>query len=261
MLKIKNLSFAYPTRRSEPVEVISNIFFEVQEGSLVLLTGPTGSGKTTLLKLLCGLLRVRSGEITLDDESVEGRATMVFQSPEESLFNATVREEILFAFKESRYPDVEGRYRDIMNSCGLDLEKYSSRSPLSLSGGEQRRVALAAMLGLSKKLLLLDEPTAGLDEPGIEEIRKIVVSERSAGRIIFIATHNLMDFLDLATHVAALESGRLKYFVTINGYILEKVNVEDLELRGKLMVDYYRSFGRFPDEQELLSYGRGEMNC
>jgi len=148
-----------------------------------------------------------------------------------------------------------------MSSCGLDHEKYSSRSPLSLSGGEQRRVGLAAMLGLSKKLLLLDEPAAGLDEPGIENVRKIVVSERAAGRIIFIATHNLMDFLDLATHVATLDRGRLKYFVTIDGYILEKVRAEDLELKGKLMVDYYRNFGRFPGDEELLSYWRGEMNC
>ena len=261
MLKIKNLSFAYPSRRSELVEVISDISFEANEGSLVLLTGPSGSGKTTLLKLLCGLLKAQSGEVTLDDESVERRATMVFQSPEESLFNATVREEIIFAFKESCYPDVEDRYRDIMSSCGLDHEKYSSRSPLSLSGGEQRRVGLAAMLGLSKKLLLLDEPAVGLDEPGIENVRKIVVSERAAGRIIFIATHNLMDFLDLATHVATLDRGRLKYFVTIDGYILEKVRAEDLELKGKLMVDYYRNFGRFPGDEELLSYWRGEMNC
>lgn len=117
------------------------------------------------------------------------------------------------------------------------------------------------MLGLSKKLLLLDEPAAGLDEPGIENVRKIVVSERAAGRIIFIATHNLMDFLDLATHVATLDRGRLKYFVTIDGYILEKVRAEDLELKGKLMVDYYRNFGRFPGDEELLSYWRGEMNC
>lgn len=261
MLKVKNLSFAYPSRRSKPVKVLSNISFEVQEDSLVLLTGPTGSGKTTLLKLLCGLLRAESGEISLDDENVEGHATMVFQSPEESFFNATVREEILFAFKERRYPHVEDRYRNIMKSCGLDDEKYSSRSPLSLSGGEQRRVAFASMLGLSKKLLLLDEPAAELDEPGIEDIRKIVTSERDTKRILFIATHHLIDFLDLATHVAALESGRLKYFVTTNEYILEKVRVEDLGLREKLIVHYYRNFGRFPGDEELLSYWRGEFNC
>jgi ABC-type multidrug transport system ATPase subunit len=117
------------------------------------------------------------------------------------------------------------------------------------------------MLGLSKKLLLLDEPAAELDEPGIEDIRKIVTSERDTKRILFIATHHLIDFLDLATHVAALESGRLKYFVTTNEYILEKVRVEDLGLREKLIVHYYRNFGRFPGDEELLSYWRGEFNC
>ena len=263
MLIVDRISYAYPSRKGNSSNAIDSVSFECESGSMVLLTGSTGSGKTTLLQLLCGLRRPQSGSVSFGSlDSPYRDSTMVFQYPEECFFNATVREEVLFSLKEGKMPGADDIYGKIMDPCGLDLAEYSSRSPLGLSGGEQRRVAFAAVIGLYRNMLLLDEPASGLDNEGIESIRGIVRSERAEKRTVFVSTHWPANFIDLASHVARLNAGRLEFFVTVDEYIDGELFPREMETKEGFMIAFYRSLGRFPvDDNELLNFARGVESC
>lgn len=262
MLKVRDVTYAYASRNSAPEVALKNISFQVAKGSLVLITGKTGSGKTTLLEILCGLLKPKTGEVTLNCGEIGGRSTMVFQYPEDSFFKATVKEEVTFGLEETGKGSIDDHYVKAMIQCGLRAELYSQRSPLALSGGEQRLVAIAAALALSRELLLFDEPTCGLDEEGTDCVRGILSREAVTGKIILVATHWPLSFIDLATHVIALSEGKLLFFVTVEEYIKKRLYPDELNLRERFLLSYYESKARFPVESsQLLSFARGERNC
>lgn len=262
MLKVREVSFSYKGQeKNSRIPALKNVSFDLESGSFVILTGRTGSGKSTLLQLLCGLIEPESGRIDCECGELTSRASMIFQYPEECFFNPTVREEIEFSLKITGRNGY-GRLEEILEMIGFDLERFGLRTPFSLSGGEQRLLAIASIVALDREIILFDEPTSGLDARAVERVRRILSSERQSGKTIIVATHWPAEFLDLATQVMNLVEGEISHFVTVSEYVNGNLHRERLEEKEKYLLDYYKRFARFPaSEEELISFVRREKRC
>lgn len=207
-------------------QALKEVTATIEEGTFTAIAGHTGSGKSTLLQHLNGLLHPTEGYVVVDgvdllpqkkSEKKAARAArmkvgMVFQYPEQQLFEETVEADIAFGPKnlELSGEDVASRVRESMELVHLDYERFHARSPFALSGGQMRRVAIAGILALRPKYLVLDEPTAGLDPRGREEILSMVTAlhRRKKTTVIFVS-HNMDDIARLARHLLVFNKGML----------------------------------------------------
>jgi len=201
---------------------LKNISFHVDNGELVGLVGHTGSGKSTLAQIATGLLKPDTGTVSvagliLDHKSnpprkeMIRRIGMVFQYPETQLFGETVEEDVAFGAKNRGYtPQKTAKaVREAMTLVGLD-ESYLKRSPYLLSGGEKRRVAIAGVLAMSPQILILDEPTAGLDASGRREFHRMLAAwQKREDAIILWISHDMTELAQVARRVLVLEDGNL----------------------------------------------------
>lgn len=181
-IKIDGLTFIYNQNTPFEAKALDNINLEIKEGEFVGLIGHTGSGKSTLIQHLNGLLKPTSGRIEVGgvDITVKGtslkeirqKVGLVFQYPEHQLFEETVYKDIAFGPQNLglSQEEVDARVREAMELVGLDFEGTNDRSPFELSGGQKRRVAIAGVLAMKPQVLILDEPTAGLDPKGRDDI-------------------------------------------------------------------------------------------
>jgi energy-coupling factor transporter ATP-binding protein EcfA2 len=184
-------------------------------GERIALVGPNGSGKSTLARLLVGLLRPDAGRIELggDDPSrlrsaeLARRAGYVFQEPERQFLAQSVTDEILLGLDPADGPRAE----DLMTRLGLPLERFGTRSPFRLSGGEQRRLSLAVALVRRPGVLVLDEPTFGQDRIGYEGLLAILGEHLDDGACLIAATHDERFVRDVAGRVVTLEAGRIEH--------------------------------------------------
>ncbi|MBQ8161199.1 MAG: energy-coupling factor transporter ATPase [Clostridia bacterium] len=201
---------------------LNDINLEIREGEFIALVGHTGCGKSTLVQHLNGLLKPTSGTISLDGEDIHGEKTdrralrqkvgLVFQYPEYQLFEETVEKDISFGPKnlglDSR--EIDRRVRQAMEDVHLDYEKYANRSPFDLSGGQMRRVAIAGILAMEPKVLVLDEPTAGLDPRGRDRILTMVKHlHEDRGTTIIMVSHSMDDIATLATRIIVMSEGKV----------------------------------------------------
>lgn len=223
-ISMREISYLYdqglPTQR----KALDRINLEIEKGDFIGLIGPTGSGKSTLVQHLNGLLFAASGEVHVggvnlkdknaDLKKIRQKVGLVFQFPERQLFEDTVREDIAFGPKNLGLTAVEidARVRESMQKVGLDYELFAHRSPFFLSGGEQRKVAIAGILALKPEILVLDEPTCGLDAKSTGEIKKLLKQLNSAGVTIILISHNMDLIAELAEKVILLDRGELLAF-------------------------------------------------
>lgn len=203
--------------------IIDNVSLQIQPGSFTAVIGQTGAGKTSLLKLINGILSPASGSIQVDDITLENstkktdlnrvrkRVGMVFQFPENQLFAETVEADIAFGPKNFNFSAEE-----IRRSVDQSLEQVGlsqallSRSPFSLSGGQQRRVALAGVLATKPDILVLDEPGAGLDANGKREIFSLIKTLNEQEQVtVLVVTHDMNDVAMYADHVLLLDKGKV----------------------------------------------------
>lgn len=197
--------------------VLQEINLRIPETAMTLVIGPNGSGKSTLLGLIAGLDQPNQGRIYLEAGEADWRSRLtmglVLQYPERQLFAPTVFEDIAFGPRQHGVigSELEQRVMAAMAAVGLD-PKLAGRSPFSLSSGEKRRAALAGVLALDPKLLLLDEPTAGLDRAGRLELLTVLRRWRGQGRGVILATHDWEDFLPEADGVILLGASRAKQY-------------------------------------------------
>lgn len=217
---LEKLSHTY---RSGPhtSTALRDVDLTIHDGELLALIGHTGSGKSTLAQHLNGLLLPTSGRVLLDGQDINGkdsnrralrfRVGLVFQYPEHQLFEETVYKDIAFGPKNMGLKEAEtdARVREAMAIVGLDFSEFSKRSPFELSGGQMRRAALAGVLAMKPQVLVLDEPTAGLDPRArdflLEDVRRL----NRAGTTIVLISHAMDDVAKLATRVVVLEKGAL----------------------------------------------------
>ncbi len=200
---------------------LRDVDLTINDGELLALIGHTGSGKSTLAQHLNGLLQPTSGHVLLDGQDINGkdssrralrfRVGLVFQYPEHQLFEETVYKDIAFGPKNMglKEEEIDARVREAMAIVGLDFSEISKRSPFELSGGQMRRAALAGVLAMKPQVLVLDEPTAGLDPRArdflLEDVRRL----NRAGTTVVLISHAMDDVAKLATRVAVLEKGAL----------------------------------------------------
>ncbi|MGB8658069.1 MAG: energy-coupling factor transporter ATPase [Candidatus Zixiibacteriota bacterium] len=209
-----------PTKR----KALEGITLQINRGEFIGLVGPTGSGKSTLVQHLNGLLFPTSGEVWIEGMNLRDKKTdlrkirrkvgLVFQFPELQLFEDTVHDDIAFGPKNLGFSEdeIDNRVKESMTKVGLDFDQFASRSPFSLSGGEQRKVAIAGILAMNPEILILDEPTCGLDPKSTREIEKLLKELNSVGVTIILISHNMDLIAELVEKIILLDQGKLLAF-------------------------------------------------
>lgn len=219
-ITLENISYTY--MRGTPFErmALRDVTLTIPDGSFTALAGHTGSGKSTLVQQLNGLLQPDKGRVLVDGTDIaKGAAAkkarrsvgMVFQYPEHQLFEESVAKDV--AFGPSRLglsaAETEERVRAALAFVGLDYEAFAARSPFELSGGQMRRVAIAGVLALQPRYLVLDEPTAGLDPRGSEELlSRVRELHETEGTAIVLVSHNMDDIARFADNLIVMHEGR-----------------------------------------------------
>lgn len=219
---VENVSCVYS--KGSPFEKVAleNISLTIEKGKFIGIIGHTGSGKSTLIQHLNGLIHPTSGKVTIDgvDLAAKTKAAvakrhsvgMVFQYPEHQLFEETVAKDIAFGPKNlgCSEEETEKRVKSAMKFAGLDYDTFGGRSPFRLSGGQQRRVAIAGVIAMHPDFLILDEPSAGLDPIGRREIFSRIQSWYQKGVFsVILVSHNMDDIARLATRLLVMHKGHL----------------------------------------------------
>ena len=221
-IQVKNLTHIYEKGMPNESIALENISFEVEDGSFLGVIGHTGSGKSTLLQHLNGLLKPTEGtiviggvDITSPDVSmvdIRKRIGLVFQYPEYQLFEETVAKDVAFGPKNLglSQEEIDIRVKEAIELVGLDYEAIKDRSPFELSGGQKRRVAIAGVVAMKPEVLILDEPTAGLDPKAHKDVLKMVETVREkTGSIIILVSHNMADIARMSDKVLVIDSGHM----------------------------------------------------
>ncbi|MBQ8563149.1 MAG: energy-coupling factor transporter ATPase [Firmicutes bacterium] len=221
-IQVRNLTHIYEPGMPTESVALENVSFEINDGQLVGIIGHTGSGKSTLLQHLNGLLKPTSGQIIVGGKDITApgvsmveirkRIGLVFQYPEYQLFEETVAKDVAFGPKNLGLSEaeVDERVREAIQLVGLDYGEVADRSPFELSGGQKRRVAIAGVIAMRPEVLILDEPTAGLDPKAHKDVLAMVEEvHRRTGNITILVSHNMADIARLSDKILVVDSGHL----------------------------------------------------
>lgn len=222
-IRAENLNYIYGQGTPFEQYALKDVSFEIPDGQFVGLIGHTGSGKSTLIQHLNGLLKATSGTIYYNNENIyaEGysmkqlrtRVGLVFQYPEHQLFEVDVFTDVCFGPKNMGLPktEIEARAAKALEMVGLD-KSYYEKSPFELSGGQKRRVAIAGVLAMQPEVLVLDEPTAGLDPKGRDEILdQVSALHKSQGMTVVLVSHSMEDVARYVDRLMVMNSGQKVY--------------------------------------------------
>ncbi len=220
-IKIENLTHIYMPKTPFEKKAIDDVSLEIKQGEFVALIGHTGSGKSTLIQHINGLLKPTSGSLYIDDiditvkkmklTNIRKKVGLVFQYPEYQLFEETIEKDIAFGPQNLGLDkeEVNKRVQRAMRIVGLDYEEYKDKSPFEISGGQKRRVAIAGVVAMQPKILILDEPTAGLDPKGRDDIlSKIVQLYKENDMTIILVSHSMEDVAKVANRIIVMDSGK-----------------------------------------------------
>ena len=221
VLELKNLSFVYGKGTPFEKRAVDNVSLQITQGELVGVIGHTGSGKSTLMQMLNGLLRPAEGQVLLDGRDiweqpkkireVRCKVGMVFQYPEYQLFEETVYKDIAFG-AQNRGLEGEALDRAVRDAADFTGLKPSllEKSPFDLSGGEKRRAAIAGVIAMDPEVLVLDEPTAGLDPMGREVLlSQIMRYHKERGNTVLLVSHSMEDIARVADRILVMNKGKL----------------------------------------------------
>ncbi len=221
-IEVKGLTHIYSEGLPHESTALDNVTFSAQDGQLIGIIGHTGSGKSTLVQHLNGLLRPKSGSIVVGgvDITADGvvmrdirkKIGLVFQYPEYQLFEETVAKDVAFGPGNLGLPaeEIDACVREAIEMVGLDYDKVKNVSPFELSGGQKRRVAIAGVIAMKPEVLILDEPTAGLNPKAHADILNMVETiHRRSGNIIFLVSHNMNDIARMSDKVLVMNRGKL----------------------------------------------------
>lgn len=241
-IKIENLQHVYMPKTPFEKVALNNINIEIKDGEFVALIGHTGSGKSTLIQHMNGLLKPTLGKIVVDGVDIteknvnlidiRKKVGLVFQYPEYQLFEETIEKDIEFGPKNLGLDqeEITKRVKRAMNMVGLDYEEYKEISPFDLSGGQKRRVAIAGVIAMEPKVLILDEPTAGLDPKGRDDIlEQIRILHKEYKMTIIIVSHSMEDVANIAEKIIVMNGGEVALDGTPDEVFKE---VEKLESMG-----------------------------
>jgi energy-coupling factor transport system ATP-binding protein len=213
MISVENVSFHYPTGS----EVLQNVNLQIKDGEFIAIMGENGAGKTTLVKMFNGLLKPTLGKVLVDGVNTHEKSVaqlsrnvgLIFQNPDHQLFAETVADELAFSLRNFGFKEdaIQRRVTNLLTA--LDLERYEKASPFVLSGGERKRVALAAILSWDPKHVIMDEPTIGQDYLQKDRLRNFIVQLISQGKTVVIVTHDVEFVAECKPRVVLLSRGRI----------------------------------------------------
>lgn len=242
-IKIENLTHVYMQNGPFEKRALDNVNLEIEDGDFVAIIGHTGSGKSTLIQHMNGLLKATEGHIFVDDvditrknvklTDIRKKVGLVFQYSEYQLFEESIEKDIAFGPRNLGLNDEEINKRVIkaMNMVGLNYETFKDKSPFDLSGGQKRRVAIAGVIAMEPKVLILDEPTAGLDPKGrddiLAQIRKL---HDEFGMTIILVSHSMEDVAKIAQKVIVMDKGRVALKGTPEEVFKEVEKLEEIGL-------------------------------
>lgn len=242
-LEVKNLTYTYSQGSAFQSTAIRDVNLTIEDGEFVCIVGHTGSGKSTLVQHLNGLLKPTSGLVLVDGEDMNGekvdkrrirqKVGLVFQYPEYQLFEETVAKDIAFGPKNQGLSEekTDRRVRWAMEHVHLDYDKCAERSPFELSGGQMRRVAIAGVLAMAPKYLILDEPTAGLDPRGRDRILSMIQElHREGETTVVMVSHSMDDCARLATRMIVMSKGTVVASDTPRAIFAQKDMMESIGL-------------------------------
>ena len=222
IIEIENLNYIYNPNTPFEKKALDNINLDIKEGDFIGLIGHTGSGKSTLVQHLNGLIKPTTGKIIVDGiditskdaklRDIRQKVGLVFQYPEHQLFEETVYKDIAFGPKNLGLGEgeIHERVKKAMDLVGLGFNDLKDRSPFELSGGQKRRVAIAGVLAMKPKVLVLDEPTAGLDPKGRDEILgRIQKLYQEEGITIILVSHSMEDIARLVNRIVVMHKGKI----------------------------------------------------
>ncbi|MGN0703140.1 MAG: energy-coupling factor transporter ATPase [Lentihominibacter sp.] len=221
-IEVRNLTHIYNEGLPHESVALEDVSFRAEDGQLVGIIGHTGSGKSTLVQHLNGLLKPRSGHIIVSGQDITGEGVamrdirrkigLVFQYPEYQLFEETVAKDVAYGPGNLglSQEEIDSRVRNAIEMVGLDYESVKDLSPFDLSGGQKRRAAIAGVIAMEPEVLILDEPTAGLNPKAHADILEMVETIHArAGNIIFLVSHNMNDIARMSDKVLVMNRGRI----------------------------------------------------
>lgn len=230
-IEVNNISFVYSKKTPYEKRALDNVSLNIEEGEFVGIIGHTGSGKSTFIQHLNGLIKPESGQIKIFDTDItakkpkpnlkklRGDVGMVFQYPEYQLFDDTVEKDVGFGCRNMKLdkPEIEKRVKDAITLVGLDYDDIRARSPFDLSGGQKRRVAIAGVIAMNPRILILDEPTAGLDPSGKEQILNMIVElKRERGLTVIIVSHDIDEIVRFADRLIVFNEAKIAFDLPMN---------------------------------------------
>lgn len=242
ILEVKHLTHTYGDNTVFVNDAVSDLSFSVNKGEIIGIIGHTGSGKSTLVQHINGLLKPTSGQILIDGVDIwqdpkkirdsRFKAGLVFQYPEYQLFEETVFNDIAFGPKNMGLePDeINKRVTDICSLLNIP-ESYLDKSPFDLSGGEKRRVAIAGVMAMQPEIIIFDEPVAGLDPKGRNDVINMISDYRKAfGATVLIISHNMEDMAVLADKLLVMNKGKLEMFDTVKNVFSNYARLAEIGL-------------------------------
>ncbi len=242
-IKVENLTHIYMPGGPFEKVALDNINIEINDGEFVAIIGHTGSGKSTLIQHLNGLLKPTSGSIYIDEMDITDKDVnlidirkkvgLVFQYSEYQLFEETIEKDIAYGPKNLGFSEEEvlEQVKKSMKMVGLDYNTYKDVSPFDLSGGQKRRVAIAGVIAMNPKVLILDEPTAGLDPKGREEILAQIREFNSKyGMTVILVSHSMEDVVRVAQKVIVMNKGKVELLGEIKDVFKEVDKLESIGL-------------------------------
>ena len=248
-LVCENLEYLYSIGTPFQTSALNNVSLEIEKGDLIGIIGHTGSGKSTLIQHLNGLLEPHNGKVILDGKDIwtkENRKKirqvrfavgLCFQYPEYQIFEEDVYKEIAFGPKQM---GLDERIRKSMEFVGLSFEKYSKKSPFDLSGGQKRRVAIASIIAMEPKVLILDEPCAGLDPKGRDTILNLIKEYQSQmGNTVLFVSHSMEDVAKLCKKVIVMNKGKIAFCGSVNEVYSHGEELKEMGLNVPEVTDIF----------------------
>ena len=222
ILSLQHVTYCYNPDQKDAFNAVDDVTLDIEQGEFIGLIGPTGSGKSTLVQHLNGLLAPTKGKVLFRGQNMAEdkkklrelrfKVGLVFQYPEYQLFEETVAKDIAFGPRNMGLDaeEIDRRVRGAMLQVGLNYDEVAERSPFELSGGQMRRVAIAGVLAMRPRVLILDEPTAGLDPAGRNSILQMIRDLHTAGGLtVIMVSHSMDDISTLATRLVVMSRGEL----------------------------------------------------
>lgn len=241
-ITFKEVEYTYSPDTPFAYHALKGINLSIPKGSFTALIGHTGSGKSTLIQHINGLLIPTQGEVCIDDyiitpnnkqklKPLRKKAGLVFQFPEYQLFEETIEKDIIFGPMNFGVDEETAKKiaREMLVKVGLD-ESYLERSPFELSGGQKRRVAIAGILAMEPDILVLDEPTAGLDPQGTKEMMHLFKDFQQTGKSVIMVTHDMNQVLEYCDHAIVMNHGKIEKNCSVTELFNETEYLESLSI-------------------------------